>query len=177
MGRPNREDFRQVFSGKRVLVTGHTGFKGAWLSLWLESLGAEVTGVGLDPATSPSLFSLCSSVSCVEDLRLDIRTIDSVSGVIDRVRPEFVFHLAAQAIVSQSFHEPLFTFETNVLGSINVLEGLRRAEKPTQVVMITSDKAYANQEWVWGYRESDRLGGHDPYSGSKAAAEMGFLPT
>ena len=163
-----------VFSGKRVLITGHTGFKGAWLTAWLQHLGAEVTGVGLDPVTEPSLHTVMALGSSIRDIRQDIRDFDALMKIVHETRPDFVFHLAAQAIVSRSFTDPLYTFETNVVGSINLLESIRQAGKPTQVVMVTSDKAYSNQEWVWGYRESDRLGGHDPYSGSKAAAEMGI---
>lgn len=166
-------DFAHIFNGSRVLVTGHTGFKGAWLALWLGALGARVTGLGLDPTTEPSLSSTTvGDNSNLSDVRHDIRDFDFVSTLVRELRPDFVFHLAAQAIVKRSFAEPRETFETNVLGTINVLESLRRLDHPTVAVMITSDKAYLNKEWIWGYRETDQLGGHDPYSGSKAAAEL-----
>jgi len=167
-----RPDFVQVFSGKRVLVTGHTGFKGAWLSLWLTQFGAHVMGVALDPTTEASLFDLTYRDGQIEDIRHDIRDHVFMNRLVHDFRPEFVFHLAAQAIVSTSFEDPRSTFETNVMGTVNVLEALRTLGSPVNAVMITSDKAYLNREWVWGYRESDRLGGHDPYSGSKAAAEI-----
>jgi len=169
---PRGSDFARVFGGSRVLVTGHTGFKGAWLALWLEALGARVTGLGLDPSTEPSLSSTTMSDGNLSDVRHDIRDVDFLTDLFREVRPDFVFHLAAQAIVKRSFAEPRETFETNVLGTINVLESLRILDHPSVAVMITSDKAYLNKEWVWGYRETDQLGGHDPYSGSKAAAEL-----
>lgn len=167
-----RPDFAQVFAGKRVLVTGHTGFKGAWLSLWLSHLGAQIVGVGLDPATEPSLFAITGDRSGLNDVRHDIRDHSFVRRLVHDFRPEFVFHLAAQAIVSSSFEDPRSTFETNVMGTVNMLEALRLVDHSTVAVMVTSDKAYLNREWIWGYREDDRLGGHDPYSGSKAAAEL-----
>jgi len=167
-----RRDFEEVFSGKRVLITGHTGFKGAWLTLWLSELGAQVVGIGLDPATAPSLFDLTLEGGKIDDVRHDIRDYSFVQRLVHDFRPDFVFHLAAQAIVSRSFEDPRTTFETNVMGTVNVLEALRALDSPVHAVMVTSDKAYLNREWVWGYRESDRLGGHDPYSGSKAAAEI-----
>lgn len=160
------------FRGKRVLVTGHTGFKGSWLAVWLESLGAKVTGIGLDPVTEPSLSRLTIAGSQISDVRHDIRDFDFISKFVTEFRPEFVFHLAAQAIVSKSFDQPRETFETNVIGTVNILESLRHLDTPVVAVMVTSDKAYLNKEWIWGYRENDQLGGHDPYSGSKAAAEL-----
>lgn len=167
-----RLDNASAFFDKNVLVTGHTGFKGAWLALWLEALGARVTGLGLDPSTEPSLSSTTMPDGNLSDVRHDIRDVGFVTDLVREVRPDFVFHLAAQAIVKRSFAEPRETFETNVLGTINVLESLRILDHPSVAVMITSDKAYLNKEWVWGYRETDQLGGHDPYSGSKAAAEL-----
>ena len=161
-----------VFSEKKVLVTGHTGFKGSWLQAWLESLGAQVTGLSLDPLTEPSLSALLSPRSSATDVRHDIRDFNFVSQFISNFRPDFVFHLAAQAIVSRSFDKPRETFETNVIGTINILESLRQLDEPVVAIMVTSDKAYLNKEWPWGYRENDQLGGHDPYSGSKAATEL-----
>jgi len=165
-------DLARAFRGKSVLLTGHTGFKGAWLALWLEALGAKVTGFGLNPATEPSLAGATLAQSNISDVRHDIRDFDFVESLVRKVRPDFFFHLAAQAIVKRSFADPKETFETNVLGTVNVLESLRRLDQPTVAVMVTSDKAYLNREWVWGYRETDQLGGQDPYSGSKAAAEL-----
>jgi CDP-glucose 4,6-dehydratase len=167
-----KRDLSSAFSEKRVLITGHTGFKGSWLQTWLESLGAEVAGLSLDPLTEPSLSTLLSPQNSVYDARHDIRDFDFVSQFVSNFRPDFVFHLAAQAIVSKSFDQPRETFETNVIGTINILESLRHLDTPVVAVMVTSDKAYLNKEWTWGYRENDQLGGHDPYSGSKAATEL-----
>jgi len=161
-----------VFRGARVLVTGHTGFKGSWLTAWLKSLGAEVTGISLDPITIPSHFNAANLANGMNDLRLDIRDLRSVESVILKAQPDFVFHLAAQPLVRQSYDDPIGTWETNVMGTINVLEGLRKLDRACVAIMITSDKCYDNVEWVWGYRETDFLGGPDPYSASKGAAEL-----
>ena len=151
------------FSGKKVLVTGQTGFKGTWLCSWLLELGAEVVGIALDPATEPSHFSSIQLSSRMKDLRIDIRDRASVEDTIVSVQPDFVFHLAAQALVRRSY---------NVLGTLHVLEALRKLDKPCAAVIVTSDKCYDNTEWVWGYRETDAMGGPDPYSASKGAAEL-----
>jgi len=160
-----------VFSGKKVLVTGHTGFKGSWLVTWLINLGAEVTGVALEPHTSPSHFALLKVTSQIKDLRMDIRDDKNVAILIQELKPDFIFHLAAQAIVADSFKEPFETFDINVMGTVSVLNAVRGLKNDCAVVIITSDKCYENVGWDWGYRENDPLGGVDPYSASKAAAE------
>lgn len=163
--------FNDVYRDKRVLLTGHTGFKGAWLGLWLSSLGAKVAGFSIDIPTQPSLFEAAYLAGVMDDHRGDVRDFATVAAVLDEVRPDFVFHLAAQPIVKASYDNPRETFQTNVLGTLNVLDSVRSAGRPCYAVMITSDKCYENVEWTWGYRENDRLGGKDPYSASKAAAE------
>jgi len=163
---------RNFWHGKRVLLTGHTGFKGAWLTLWLNRLGAEVTGISLPPNTSPSLFELAGVQASCHSHFCDIRDAQAIARLSAAVRPEIVFHLAAQPLVRASYQQPLETFSTNVIGSANVLDALRGSETPRVAVMITTDKVYRNNEWPWPYRENDTLGGHDPYSASKAAAEI-----
>lgn len=158
--------------GRRVLITGHTGFKGSWLSLWLQKMGASVAGYAL-PAPVESLFQ-CARVAerMDESVYEDIRTLESLNYLMGRFRPEVVFHLAAQPLVRVSYHNPVETYQVNVIGTANLLESARCSESCRAVVVITSDKCYENNEWVWGYRESDPLGGHDPYSSSKACAEL-----
>ncbi|NOY72911.1 MAG: CDP-glucose 4,6-dehydratase [Gammaproteobacteria bacterium] len=165
-------NLKNVFKDKVVLVTGHTGFKGSWLALWLNRLGAHVVGLSLEVPTSPANFSACGLEKILVDYRIDVRDRVRVSKVISEHRPDFVFHLAAQPLVRRSYVDPLVTFETNAMGSANILDALRYIDKPVAAVMITSDKAYDNVEWVWGYRENDRLGGKDPYSASKGMAEL-----
>jgi len=160
------------FKGAKVLVTGHTGFKGSWLSLWLKQLGATVYGVSDDIPTTPSHFIAANLSKQLEDYHLDICDADSLTTLVKRIQPDFVFHLAAQALVRPSYEKPLETMNTNAIGSANLLNALRQADNPVVVVMITSDKAYDNVEWAWGYRETDRLGGKDPYSASKGMAEL-----
>lgn len=157
---------------KTVLVTGHTGFKGSWLTAWLKELNAHVIGVSLDPPTTPSHFVNASLADGILDYRIDIRDRYAIEEVIASSKPDFVFHLAAQSLVRRSYEDPVETWETNLMGTINVLEALRKLDKPCAAVIITSDKCYDNVEWVWGYRESDALGGPDPYSASKGAAEL-----
>lgn len=164
-----------TFAGKRVLLTGHTGFKGSWLALWLRHLGAEVTGFALAPDYDGSHFELLGLDRDIRHVLGDIRDLDALARVVDDTRPEVVFHLAAQALVRRSYDDPKTTFDTNVGGSVNLLEALRHCDSVRALVFITSDKAYLNKEWPWGYRENDELGGHDPYSASKAAAEMAFM--
>ena len=164
---------REFWAGRRVLLTGHTGFKGSWLALWLSELGARVTGVGLDPDTTPNLFSqLELEQRLVRHHLADIRVPQVLAEIVQACQPEAVFHLAAQPLVRRSYRDPLGTWATNVQGSLHVLEALKPLQHPCAVVMVTTDKVYENQEWDYGYRESDRLGGHDPYSASKAAAEL-----
>jgi CDP-glucose 4,6-dehydratase len=158
---------------RRVLITGHTGFKGSWLALWLSELGARVSGIGLEPEPTPCLFLQLELKQRLKHHYIaDINNPKHIARIIEETQPQTVFHLAAQPLVRQSYVEPLNTWATNVQGSLNVLEGLKQLNHFCAVVMVTTDKVYANQEWDYGYRESDRLGGHDPYSASKAAAEL-----
>lgn len=162
------------YSGRRVFITGHTGFKGAWLTFLLKELGANVMGYSLDPATTPSHFDLLQLRYMIHHRSGDIRDADKLSREMQEFQPEFVFHLAAQALVKESYTHPAGTFDTNVMGSVNLLDSVRTCESVRSLVYITSDKCYENVEWVWGYRENDRLGGRDPYSASKGAAEIIF---
>jgi CDP-glucose 4,6-dehydratase len=168
------ERFGGVYRNSRVLVTGHTGFKGSWLSSWLIKLGAKVIGISDCIPTNPSLFEILKLENRIEHHICDVRDADMVARLISEAKPDFVFHLAAQAIVSTSYHDPLNTISTNVLGTANVLEALRHLDHPCTAVFITSDKCYENVEWAWGYKETDHLGGRDIYSGSKGAAEVIF---
>ena len=163
---------KNFWKGKKVLVTGHTGFKGSWLSLWLQSLDAEVVGISLDSPTTPSLFEQANVSKGMISLRQDIRNGEAIKQLFQQHKPEIVFHLAAQPLVRLSYREPVETYETNVMGTLHVLEGIRSVDSVRSAVMITTDKCYQNKEWVWGYRETDTLGGHDPYSSSKGAAEL-----
>ena len=166
--------FKNIYQGKKVLITGHTGFKGSWLSTWLIKLGAEVIGLSDRIPTEPSLFEVAQLSSRIDHRFGDIRDLKTLVSLIEEVRPDFVFHLAAQAIVSTSYEFPLDTITTNVVGTANVLEALRSVNHPCVAVIITSDKCYENVEWPWGYKETDHLGGRDIYSGSKGAAEVIF---
>jgi CDP-glucose 4,6-dehydratase len=157
--------------GKRVLLTGHTGFKGAWLALWLRRLGADVAGLALAPA-QPSLYALAGLDAATTSRIADLRDPDAVARVVREARPQIVFHLAAQALVRASYREPLATFATNMMGTAHLLEALRSEAEVRVAVVVTTDKVYRNREWVYPYREDDALGGHDPYSASKAAAEL-----
>lgn len=160
------------YEGKKVLVTGHTGFKGTWLSIWLNKLGANVVGLSDKVPTNPSNYDVSNICSIVEDNRIDICDSAAVKELILDVKPDFVFHLAAQALVRSSYESPVETIRVNALGSASVLDALRYVSKETVALMITSDKAYENVEWCWGYRENDSLGGKDPYSASKGMAEL-----
>lgn len=164
--------FHNFYRGKRVLVTGHTGFKGSWLSIWLHELGAEVIGLSLDPATERDNFVLSGIGSKIIDLRGDIRNGELVKRVFKDYQPEIVFHLAAQPLVRESYDIPVETYETNVMGTIHVMEAIRVTEGVKVAVMITTDKCYENAEQLWGYRENEPMGGYDPYSSSKGCAEI-----
>jgi len=164
--------FADAYQGKKVIVTGHTGFKGSWLSTWLLGLGADVVGISNDIPTKPSMFIELGLENRLTHYIADIRDLNEVKNIIQKEQPDFVFHLAAQAIVSVSYADPVETISTNVIGTMNVLEALRGIEKKCCAILITSDKCYDNVEWVWGYRETDALGGKDVYSGSKGAAEL-----
>ncbi|MBE7558925.1 CDP-glucose 4,6-dehydratase [bacterium] len=161
-----------AFCGRRVLVTGHSGFKGGWLCTWLERLGARVFGYALAPDTDPALYHVLRLRERVDETIEDIRNYDALLRLVRRLQPEIVFHLAAQPLVRRSYDQPKLTYDTNVGGTVNLLEALRTVGCARAVVVVTTDKVYENHEWVWGYRESDRLGGHDPYSSSKACAEL-----
>ena len=158
--------------GKRVFLTGHTGFKGGWLALWLAKLGAEVRGYALEPATDPNLFTVARVGSALDDIRGDIRNAAALEPALRSFAPEVVFHLAAQPLVRASYDDPIGTYETNVIGTARVLDAIRRTPSVRAIVCVTTDKCYENKEWIWGYRESDPLGGYDPYSSSKACAEI-----
>lgn len=160
------------WAGKKVLLTGHTGFKGGWLALWLHRLGALAAGIGLPPTTHPNLFSLAGIVELMESRMGDIREAEQVTGFVRRISPEIIFHLAAQPLVRAGYRQPLETFATNVMGTAHLLEAVRGLDSVKVVVVVTTDKVYRNQEWPYPYREDDILGGHDPYSASKAAAEL-----
>jgi CDP-glucose 4,6-dehydratase len=165
------KDF-SIYKNKKVIVTGNTGFKGSWLTLWLQELGATVYGISKDVPTTPSLFEDAKLDKKITHHQLDIRNYEAMKKLFAEVKPDFVFHLAAQAIVSTSYQDPLDTFSSNVMGTANILEAVRHLTNPCVVVCVTSDKCYDNVEWEWGYRETDALGGKDIYSGSKGAAEL-----
>jgi CDP-glucose 4,6-dehydratase len=161
-----------IFKNKTVLVTGHTGFKGSWLTIWLSTLGAKVIGISNDIPSTPSNFIVSKVSTLHTDHRVDIRNANEVAEIFEEAQPDFVFHLAAQALVRTSYENPIETMSVNSLGTAVVLEALKKVDKKVVAIMITSDKAYDNVEWVWGYREDDRLGGKDPYSASKGMAEL-----
>ena len=160
------------WNAKRVLVTGHTGFKGAWLSLWLRQRGAEVVGFSLAPVSDPSLFELADLKSEIDSITGDIREISALRECVSHFKPELVFHMAAQSLVRASYRDPIGTYATNVMGTVNLLECVRETPETRVVVNVTSDKCYENREWAWGYRENERMGGHDPYSSSKGCSEL-----
>jgi CDP-glucose 4,6-dehydratase len=166
------ENLVNLWQGRKVFLTGHTGFKGGWLSLWLAGMGAQIRGYALDPSTDPNLFTVASVAAALDDLRGDIRNYPDLESAMTEFRPEVVFHLAAQPLVRHSYADPLGTYATNVMGTAHVLEAVRKTPSVRAVVCVTTDKCYQNQEWVWPYRESDPLGGFDPYSSSKACAEI-----
>ncbi len=164
--------FDNFYSGKTVLVTGHTGFKGSWLSIWLKELGANVIGYGLDPYTMNDNFIVSGLEDKITDIRGDIRNIEKLSEVFNKYKPEIVFHLAAQPLVRLSYEKPVETYETNVMGTMNVLECIRHTDSVKVGIMITTDKCYDNKEQIWSYRENDPMGGYDPYSSSKGCCEL-----
>lgn len=160
------------WEGRRVFLTGHTGFKGGWLALWLSLKGAQICGYALEPETEPNLFSAATVRTILSDIRGDIRDFSHLAAAMLEFRPEVVFHLAAQPLVRRSYADPLETYATNVMGTAHLLEAVRRTPTVRAVVCVTTDKCYENREWIWPYRETDALGGHDPYSSSKACAEI-----
>lgn len=162
----------EFWRGKRVLVTGHTGFKGSWLSLWLQSLGAAVTGYALAPPTNPSLFEAGRVAQGMTSLTGDITDLSALLKAMSNARPEIVIHMAAQSLVRLSYDQPVQTYATNVMGTVNVLEAIRQGGGVKAVVSVTTDKCYENREWAWGYRENEAMGGYDPYSSSKGCAEL-----
>lgn len=164
--------FRGIYSGRKVLVTGHTGFKGSWMSEWLLGLGADVAGFSLAPNTSPSHFDLLGLSSRMKHLVGDVRDGAALARAVADFQPQIVFHLAAQPLVRLSYAEPAMTWETNVMGTVNLLEAVRKTASVQACVVVTSDKCYENREWPWGYRETEAMGGHDPYSASKGATEL-----
>ena len=165
---PNNNFWRN----KKVLITGHTGFKGSWLTLWLKILGSNVSGISLPPADNDNLFNSLELSKEINHIILDIRDRNQLKKNIYEIKPEFIFHLAAQPLVIESYKNPILTWETNVNGTINILESLRSLDNKCSAVFITTDKVYENKEWIYGYRENDKLGGYDPYSSSKAGAEI-----
>jgi CDP-glucose 4,6-dehydratase len=166
------EDVVNPWQGRRVFLTGHTGFKGSWLALWLARKGARIRGYALDPTTQPNLFTVANVGDALEDVRGDVRDWHGLEAAMTEFAPEVVFHLAAQPLVRRSYADPVGTYATNVMGTVHLLEAVRKSSSVRAVVCVTTDKVYQNQEWVWPYRETDPLGGYDPYASSKACAEM-----
>jgi CDP-glucose 4,6-dehydratase len=163
---------RSYWKGRRVFLTGHTGFKGSWLSLWLDALGATITGYALDPPTQPNLFEQAEVADTVHSIRADIRDFPRLKSAIAECRPEVVIHMAAQSAVRRGYEDPIENYSSNVMGTVHVLEALRQLKQRCAVVNVTSDKCYENREWIWGYRENEPMGGRDPYSSSKGCAEL-----
>ncbi len=163
---------RSFWRGRKVFLTGHTGFKGSWLSLWLDALGAEVTGYALDPPTEPSLFLQAQVADAVHSVYGDIRDFPTLKSAIDNCRPEVVIHMAAQSVVRRGYDDPIETYSSNVMGTVHLLEAVRQLGRACIIVNVTSDKCYENREWMWGYRENEAIGGRDPYSNSKGCAEL-----
>jgi CDP-glucose 4,6-dehydratase len=168
----NLEECKKFYQGRRVLVTGHTGFKGAWLCRILQLAGAQVTGYALEPPTDPSVFAVAGLAGHMDSVIGDIRDLDALKAVFDRVQPEIVLHLAAQPIVRESYRNPVYTYETNVMGTVNVMECARLTPAVKSLLNVTTDKVYENREWEYGYRETDPLDGYDPYSNSKSCSEL-----
>ncbi|HLW53553.1 MAG TPA: CDP-glucose 4,6-dehydratase [Candidatus Angelobacter sp.] len=175
---------RSFWKGRAVFLTGHTGFKGSWLSLWLDALGARVTGYALDPPTQPSLFEQATVADVVHSIQADIRDFARLKAALTECGPQVVIHMAAQSVVRRGYEDPVETYSSNVMGTVHLLEALRQLTQPCTVINVTSDKCYENHEWVWGYRENEPMGGRDPYSNSKGCAELvttayreSFFPT
>lgn len=168
----NKEIFWNIFENKKVVVTGHTGFKGSWLSIWLYALGAKVFGISKSIPTIPSNFNACNLDNKLIDYRANICDLEDIKKILNEIKPDFIFHLAAQSLVRRSYEDPLSTWQTNTLGTVSVLESLKSMSNECISIFITSDKCYENLEWEWGYREIDRIGGIDPYSASKGGAEL-----
>lgn len=162
----------EFYKGKRVLVTGHTGFKGAWMCCVLHELGAEVIGYAMEPPTNPSLYELSGIDSCISSIIGDVRDLDKLQSVFDEYQPEIVIHMAAQPIVRESYKNPVYTYDVNVMGTVNVLECVRHCKSVKSFLNVTTDKVYKNREWEWGYRENEELNGFDPYSNSKSCSEL-----
>ena len=163
---------RLFWKGRNVLVTGHTGFKGSWLSLWLDSLGARVTGYALDPPTQPNLFEQAGVASNIRSICADIRDFPRLKSALAACHPEVIIHMAAQSVVRRGYDDPIETYSSNVMGTVYLFEALRQLKQPCAVVNVTSDKCYENREFIWGFRENEPMGGHDPYSNSKGCAEL-----
>jgi len=161
-----------LWRGRKVLVTGHTGFKGGWLCLWLQRLGAKVTGYALEAPTKPNLFDVARVAEGMQSITADIRDLDHLSNAVSQAAPEMVIHMAAQSLVRASYDDPLRTYSTNLMGTVNVFEAVRNAKSVRVVLNVTSDKCYNNREWIWGYREDEPMGGADPYSSSKGCSEL-----
>lgn len=164
--------FDNFFKNKRVFITGHTGFKGAWLTFWLKKLGAEICGFSLEPPSTPNLFELARISEGIHSVHGDIRELELLKNEIINFSPEIIIHLAAQSLVRKSYKDPVETYSTNIMGTVNLFEAVRQTKSIKAVVNVTSDKCYENKEWLWGYREADPMGGHDPYSSSKGCAEL-----
>lgn len=164
--------FNNIYDGAKVLITGNSGFKGAWLSMFLKELGSEVIGYSLSPPTSPSLFTALGLAKEITQIHGDVRDLDEMATTFEKFQPEFVFHLAAQPLVRYAYKEPRLTYETNIMGTVNLLECVRMTPSVKVVINVTSDKCYENKEWLYGYREEDPMGGYDPYSSSKGASEL-----
>jgi len=163
---------RLFWKDRRVLLTGHTGFKGSWLSVWLHGLGAEVTGYALEPPTEPNLFQQAAVAGTLRSVYGDIRDFSNLKDVLAATRPQVIIHMAAQSVVRRGYHDPIQTYSSNVMGTVNLFEAVRQLKHRCVIVNVTSDKCYANHEWVWGYRENEPMGGRDPYSNSKSCAEL-----
>jgi len=163
---------KSFWQNKKIFITGHTGFKGSWLCLWLHLLGAEITGYALDPPTDPSLFKLCKIGELLRSVTADVRDGKLLKEAMHESNPEIVFHMAAQPLVRESYRDPVKTYSTNVMGTVNLFEAVRECKSVKTIINVTTDKCYENKEWIWGYRENDSMGGNDPYSSSKGCAEL-----